>query len=246
VAGAEESQLTPGLGFHLGDNGHWVVEEIPEDVIATARFSGYLTIHGYRCTVFETPSQDQWAQKSVGTVASLHNVAVRMAAEEDANWVYHLTYFNNLDSIESVGLIPTFGGALGRGGYAEHSAGKLFVTSKEGIPFWYDRLEQHAHDLSDDVRETGHIPVVLRFMAPRGMVHDEPGIKDSRQESFYVAQEVAPDGIEIWDSKAWTPVYNWDTIDPIIALNVDFYEEDGEEIEAYDFKPDPQNPLIPR
>lgn len=240
-----ESRLTPGLGFHLGENGQWVVEEIPEDVLATARFSGFLTIHGYKCTVFETPSLDQWAQKSVGTVASIHNIAVRMAAEESNNWIYHLTYYNNLPSIESMGLVPTAGGALGRGGYAGHSTGRLFMTEEGGIPYWYDRLEQHAHDLSDNIYESEHIPVVMRLVEPQGLVQDELGVRDSRNGSFYVAQEIPPDGIEIWNGKEWTPIYNWETIDPLTALNVDHYEEDGEEIESYDFKPHPKNPLIP-
>lgn len=246
MAGETESRLTPGLGFRLGENGHWEVEEIPEDVLTTARFSGYLTIDGFRCTVFETPSHEQWAQKSVGTVASLLSIASRLVVAEDTNFVYHITYFNNLPSVESMGLVPTHGGALGRGGYAGHSTGRLFMTEKSGIPFWYDRMEQHAHDLSDNIYETGHVPVVMRFMAPKGMVVDEPGVQDSRNQSHYVSQEIPPDGIEIWNGREWEPIYNWETIDPLEALNIDYYEEDGEEIESYDFKIDSKNPLIPR
>jgi hypothetical protein len=82
-------------------------------------------------------------------------------------------------------------------------------------------------------------------MEPKGLVPDESGIQDSREESYYIAQEISPDGIEIWNGKGWVPVYDWETIDPMSALNVDYYEEDGEELEAYDFKISPNNPLVP-
>lgn len=68
---AEETpSLTPGVGFHLDPQGQWEVKEIPPDVLNGAEFSGYLTIHGYRASVFETPGGEQWAQKSVNTPAT--------------------------------------------------------------------------------------------------------------------------------------------------------------------------------
>lgn len=67
---AEEApSLTPGVGFHLDQQGQWEVKEIPPEVLDGAEFSGYLTIHGYRASVFETPGGEQWAQKSVNTPA---------------------------------------------------------------------------------------------------------------------------------------------------------------------------------
>jgi hypothetical protein len=68
----EESapSLTPGAGFHLDAQGQWEVKDIPPEVLKVAEFSGYLTIHGYRASVFETPDGDQWAQKSVNTPAT--------------------------------------------------------------------------------------------------------------------------------------------------------------------------------
>lgn len=65
-----EAKLQSGYGFHLQPDGQWEVEKIPEKVLKEAKFSGHLTIEGYRSTVFETPDKDQWAQKSTGTVAS--------------------------------------------------------------------------------------------------------------------------------------------------------------------------------
>ncbi len=62
-------KLAPGVGFHLTESGQWKTEQIPPDVLRDVKFSGYLTIQGFRCTVFETPNKDQWAQKSTGTTA---------------------------------------------------------------------------------------------------------------------------------------------------------------------------------
>lgn len=72
--------LTPGVGFHLGPDGQWKPEKIPQDVLKTAEFSGYLTIKGYRCSVFETPEKDSWGQKSEGTPA-MASLAQRVAAK---------------------------------------------------------------------------------------------------------------------------------------------------------------------
>lgn len=63
-------ELQRGPAFHLQPDGTWSVEDVPVGVAADSSFSGYLTINGYRCTVFETADGDQWAQKSVNTPAS--------------------------------------------------------------------------------------------------------------------------------------------------------------------------------
>jgi hypothetical protein len=64
---AEEPSLSPGVAWHLDAQGQWQPENLPPDVLSKAKFSGYLTIDGYRSSVFETPEGDQWAQKSTGT-----------------------------------------------------------------------------------------------------------------------------------------------------------------------------------
>ena len=81
-------RLQPGAAFHLGPSGQWEVKTIPPDVLKDAEVSGHLEIEGYRCTVFDTPSGESWAQKGPGTVASafsegsgiMDSVASRVAA----------------------------------------------------------------------------------------------------------------------------------------------------------------------
>src|SRR5580693_5854090 len=65
-----EAKLQPGVAFRLQPDGQWKPEKIPPEVLKEAKFSGYLTIQGYRCTVFEMPDKNQYAQKSTGTLAS--------------------------------------------------------------------------------------------------------------------------------------------------------------------------------
>jgi hypothetical protein len=65
----DDVKLQPGIGFRLQPDGSWKPEKIPSDVLRDAKFSGYLTIDGYRSTVFETPDKNQWAQKSTNTAA---------------------------------------------------------------------------------------------------------------------------------------------------------------------------------
>jgi hypothetical protein len=83
---ADEPGLTPGKGFFLESNGNWGVKDIPGNVVQEARFSGYLTINGYNCAVFEMPNEQMWAQKSNNTPADedakLAAIAVKIAAKK--------------------------------------------------------------------------------------------------------------------------------------------------------------------
>jgi hypothetical protein len=86
-----DPELVSGYGFHLEGDGKWDVQQIPQYVVDNAKFSGYLTIQGYACSVFEMPDGDQWAQKSSGIpapkgdegavekLASLKKIAHRIA-----------------------------------------------------------------------------------------------------------------------------------------------------------------------
>lgn len=65
----EDFHLSSGIGFHLQPDGRWEPEKVPDHVVENAKFSGFLTIQGYRCVVFEL-NGEQWAQKSTGTVAT--------------------------------------------------------------------------------------------------------------------------------------------------------------------------------
>lgn len=62
-------KLVRGPAFHLEGDGRWDVQELPYTVLRDAEYSGEIDIDGYPAVIFETPSGDQWAQKSPGTPA---------------------------------------------------------------------------------------------------------------------------------------------------------------------------------
>lgn len=80
---AGEPSLQPGVGFHLEPSGSWKAKEIPPEVVKDAKFSGYLTIEGYRSTVFETKDKQQYAQKSPGVSELASRVAARVSKKND-------------------------------------------------------------------------------------------------------------------------------------------------------------------
>jgi hypothetical protein len=63
----------------LQPDGQWKPEQIPPEVLRNSKFSGYLTINGYRSSVFDTEDFGSWSQKSEGTPA-MASLAERVAA----------------------------------------------------------------------------------------------------------------------------------------------------------------------
>lgn len=96
-------ELTPGYGFHLEGDGFWDVQELPEEVLTGATFSGYLEIEGYQSAVFEMPDGDQWAQKQSGTPAPKGDDAAR---EMTASWSLHGAALRVADRESKVRLDP--------------------------------------------------------------------------------------------------------------------------------------------
>lgn len=78
----EAPELSPGVAFHLMEDGLWKPKPVPHSVLEIAIFSGYLTILGYHTTVFETPEGDMWAQKS--NLDQMEQIAARVAGLENA------------------------------------------------------------------------------------------------------------------------------------------------------------------
>ena len=77
-----EAKLQPGVAFRLQPDGSWKPEKVPPEALKSAQFSGYLTIQGYRCTVFDTPDKNQFAQKSTGTSAEPEPTTASKIAEQ--------------------------------------------------------------------------------------------------------------------------------------------------------------------
>jgi hypothetical protein len=164
------------------------------------------------------------------------------------DWAYHVTFYNRLEAVADRGLLPVagmHGSSMGKGGYAGHSQGKLFLTEEAGVPYWYGKGEDFANDASDNVLEEGYTPVVLRVPMPKSKKVDELGSRDSRQEAWYVKRAIKPDKIEVWTGQRWAPVGDWDEIDQAIAYDFEIPDESlmGIPEEVY-LKADYNNPLV--
>jgi hypothetical protein len=60
---AQNPKLSPGVAFHLDEDGTWKAKPVPPEVRREAEYSGTLTIYGYKSVVFETPNGQSWAQR---------------------------------------------------------------------------------------------------------------------------------------------------------------------------------------
>lgn len=229
VVAADEAQRDAILAV----NGHLGPQVVVGDAPHVSSLSGPVRSGSSRAR--EAPS---WLRKAAARVAGFGEDE----AGEKAEMAYHVTYFRNLQSVADDGLSPGGGSAMGRGGYSGHSRGRLFMTEKAGLFFWFGRMEEHASDLSDDPLEDGYVPVVLRFPEPEGSEEDEPGTSDARATSLFSERGVDPSDIELWDGSSWVQVSDWGSLDPSVSFDSE-EDDDGEELRY--FKPVDDNPLYP-
>lgn len=164
--------------------------------------------------------------------------------------LFHVTFYRFLPMIAEHGLVPSQSHG-GFGGMQGYSQGFVFLTEGDGVPFWYSRLEQVAHHLSDNVLEDGMVPVVLRFDTDHLLYEpdlqlDEAGTRDSGgHESWKLAMPVPADDIFIWDGSEWSWISDWESVDPESALDGQEEETDEGETETFWYFKDYDNPLEP-
>jgi len=138
--------------------------------------------------------------------------------------LYHVTFDGSLDSIGQGGLDPSVVGVWDDSSYGAHSRGRVFLTDEDGIQFWYNRFEEQSNARSDDPREDGAVPVVLRVRVPEDLLHEDPlGSRDSLAGAYYVLEPIGPSDIELWDGDGW--VEPSDGVDPELALE---WEDDSD------------------
>lgn len=100
------------------------------------------------------------------------------------DYVYHVTHSKAAPSIKRDGLQPSAGGSLFKhGGYGEYSKGKAFVTDRDGVSFWADRVGQQLEHQFDNPPRLK----VLRLpkAEAKGLEIDELGTKDAGAKAFF-------------------------------------------------------------
>lgn len=166
-------------------------------------------------------------------------------ATGDGPILYHVTFLANMESVRDRGLVPSKSfGSNYTSAYAQHSRGKVFLTSKEGVKFWMSRMEDVAEDQTDDAVEDGMIPVVIRVDASDVELEaDELGSRDARADAFATKQGIHPSRLEVFDGQRFIGMLQLEVADLYdAARDAAQYEEedDGEEyvIPDYDvFRP---------
>lgn len=138
----------------------------------------------------------------------------RLWLEAHSPYVYHVTYYRNLESIAESGLnFNGMGGAnFGKEFLIRHSqTGTFFVSNIQGVKYWIRTLEEQANDRSDNIEEDGLIPIVLKFrLNERKHLPDEHGETQwDRKTDRYIPAE----GLWVWDGLRWQPVQEWINID---------------------------------
>ena len=86
--------------------------------------------------------------------------------DDEIRWVYHVTFYRNLDRILNEGLKPSGGSGINLPSHREHSKGKLFFSDFEDVDFWYNNFEKSAEAQSDNILNDGLVPIILAFPEP--------------------------------------------------------------------------------
>jgi hypothetical protein len=163
--------------------------------------------------------------------------------EVEAEWLYHVTYFNRLEGISDNGLQPGSARSIGAPSYDVHAAKGIFLTEQEGVRFWYNKAESFAEHNSDNPYEEGLAPIVLRVDyegLKTDLQTDELGSEDSRADAYIHAGGIDPEYIEAWDGSSWIPIEDYWDIDTEQAFEIEEDSEDTGEV-FYFFKDN--NPL---
>ena len=118
--------------------------------------------------------------------------------DQNDEFLYHVTSTDRADAVLSDGLRPNAGGMFG-GAYANHSAGKVFLTERAGVSYWQEKVEQQLFDQMEDPPEV----VVLRI--PKAAITaqltpDEAGTQDARAAAFYATETLWQGGLRVSDA----------------------------------------------
>ena len=125
--------------------------------------------------------------------------------------VYHVTYAGRLATIARHGLLPNARSGFGGDAYDFNKKGRIFVTEKEGIDYWFNKARDHAFDASDNVWKDGLVPVVLavaiRHRFVRGkMVSDELGSSDAMHDAWYTTKTIPATRLKVFNGRTWLSI----------------------------------------
>lgn len=156
------------------------------------------------------------------------------------NYLYHVTYYAHLGSIEEHGLNPEHSAkSIGGSALEAHKGESLFFTEAEGIDYWLSKSSDWAFHNHDEPMENGWIPVILRIPFPDDFeedddwVVDEVGEMDSGHDAFMIEASFAPDELELFYDGKWIPIGKWRDVDEEKSYDEGGYPVEDEENPFY-------------
>ena len=183
--------------------------------------------------------------------------------DDDCLYLYHCTYSGRLPGIVRHGLCPGQRGSIGNTAYDQHRKGGIFLTTGDGVIFWFGKLEEWANHYSDSPLEDGLTPFVLRVdiddlqqraqgEKPRKKIIDmckvdELGTRDASGLSLKCKAKIPARMLEVWTGSEWEPV-SIATLDDEGAYEHETVEDDDSEEGYYIYSyllPHDSNPFYP-
>lgn len=131
------------------------------------------------------------------------------AAGQDLPVLYHATLAGYLPAIAEAGLVPSTGrgAGVGKGAYGSWSRGKVFLSGPENAFFWFSMVERHAEVISDNIRQDGAVPVLLRIKNLRRLLQDDTVAQAEHQgDSYYVRRRIPPAQLEVFNGQRWVKI----------------------------------------
>lgn len=166
--------------------------------------------------------------------------------------LYHVTTHGRLADIEAHGLRPNRGRAIGGMAYDGHRKGRVFLTSREGVSFWFGKARDFSFDGCENPLEDGGVPVVLRINSRalwlEGLTQevDPHGAGDAGAPAFFVRGTIPTHRIKVWDGAFWQPVGEVDAGQGVIWTDDEDEEEGGYwRLKGWYAWEDGPSPLIP-
>ena len=174
--------------------------------------------------IAETPVERQWLTDNTDSPrAKRRHPEAKADAMSAPEWLYHVTSYASLEPIAAHGLLPAGRSALSSTIPSDHLEGAIFLTEADGLNFWYQRAEEAMVHGSDDPREEGYTPVVLRTPFVQ-CEEDYLGSRDAGGAAAYRCEfELAADELEYFDGQGWRPIDEWEGLDTGQAWDEDDY-----------------------
>ncbi len=108
------------------------------------------------------------------------------------DFYYHVLPSNRLKKVLSQGITPNSSPVFSN--YTNHSVGRIFLSEREGVHFWKERVELHLFHNGENEKVS---VIRVRKSLIKNIEDDKLGTRDSNTPSYYTKTPISADHIEI-------------------------------------------------